>query len=159
MRNLPFRQLGVALIEMAFVGPLLILLVLGVLVFGVALYDQSVITNASREGARKGVVAITSGKGFQMDGSGNCSETTGITTIAGAEATAKCTAKRVLAGTLISFGSSQIAIGTESKTVAGTSCASPNPNCALKVTVTYPYVGLFVFDAITLKASTSMFYE
>lgn len=144
---------------MAFIGPLLILLVLGVLVFGVALYDQSVITNASREGARKGVVSVTSGKGFQMDTGGNCSETTGVTTTTAAETTAICTAKKVLSGTLISFGTSPIAVSAESRPVSGSQCTGPNPNCALKVTVTYPYVGLFVFDAITLKASTSMFYE
>jgi Flp pilus assembly protein TadG len=56
MRPRTRNQRGVAAIEFALVLPVLILLVLGIIEFSVALYDKAVITNASREGARAGIV-------------------------------------------------------------------------------------------------------
>ena len=50
------RVTGVAAVEFAIVLPLLILLVFGVIEFSVALYDKAMITNASREGARTGIL-------------------------------------------------------------------------------------------------------
>lgn len=50
------RQRGAAAVEMALVLPLLLALVLGVVDLGLAVYTQSVLSNASREGARAGVV-------------------------------------------------------------------------------------------------------
>lgn len=47
---------GVALVEMAIVLPLLIILVFGIIEFGFIIYDKAMITNASREGARIGIV-------------------------------------------------------------------------------------------------------
>jgi Flp pilus assembly protein TadG len=47
---------GQAMIEFAFVLPLLCIIVLGIIEFGVLFYDKAVITNASREGARAGIV-------------------------------------------------------------------------------------------------------
>ena len=55
MKN-PGNNKGVAAVEFAIVLPLLLLIVFGIIEFGFLLYDQAVITNASREGARKGVV-------------------------------------------------------------------------------------------------------
>jgi len=50
------KQAGIAAVEFALVLPLLLLILFGIVEFGVAFYDQAVITNASREGARAGVV-------------------------------------------------------------------------------------------------------
>src|SRR5579859_7007147 len=50
------KQRGTALVEFAIVLPLLLLLVMGIVELGIGLYDKAVITNASREGARAGVV-------------------------------------------------------------------------------------------------------
>jgi Flp pilus assembly protein TadG len=50
------RQRGAAAVEFALVLPLLLALVLGVVDLGLAVYTQSVLSNASREGARAGVV-------------------------------------------------------------------------------------------------------
>lgn len=47
---------GSALIEMAMILPVLLMLVLGVIEFGLFLYNKQVITNAVREGAREGVL-------------------------------------------------------------------------------------------------------
>ena len=52
-------QKGGVLVEFAIVLPLLILLIAGILEFGILLYNKHVITNASREGARAGIVAET----------------------------------------------------------------------------------------------------
>ncbi len=50
-------QKGVAAIEFAILFPLLLLIIFGIIEFSLYLYDKQVITNASREGARAGIVA------------------------------------------------------------------------------------------------------
>lgn len=50
------RHKGAAVIEFALVLPVLLMILLGIIDFGLAIYTQSVITHASREGARAGVV-------------------------------------------------------------------------------------------------------
>lgn len=56
---------GASAVEFALLLPVLMIILFGVIEFGIALYRQSVLTNASREGARLGIVqsvpAITSG--------------------------------------------------------------------------------------------------
>jgi Flp pilus assembly protein TadG len=47
---------GAAMIEFALVLPILLMLVFGIINFGFALYNKEVITNASREGARYGII-------------------------------------------------------------------------------------------------------
>lgn len=49
-------QTGAVALEFAIILPVFLLLLCGVIEFGIALYDKAVITNASREGARVGVV-------------------------------------------------------------------------------------------------------
>ncbi len=49
-------QKGVAAVEFAIILPVLMIIVFGIIEFGLLLYDKQVITNASREGARAGVV-------------------------------------------------------------------------------------------------------
>ena len=57
---------GAAAVEFALLLPLLMMIVFGIIEFGFALYQQAVLTNASREGARLGIVqsipAITTGQ-------------------------------------------------------------------------------------------------
>ena len=50
------NQSGASAVEFAIVLPILVLLVFGIIEFSVALYDKAMITNASREGARAGIV-------------------------------------------------------------------------------------------------------
>ena len=50
------NQEGAALVEFAIVLPLLILLFIGICEFGLLWYNSQVIINASREGARHGIV-------------------------------------------------------------------------------------------------------
>jgi Flp pilus assembly protein TadG len=51
-RRLSRRRPGIALIEFAFVVPLLILLLLGIIEFGWLVHNQLQVANAAREGAR-----------------------------------------------------------------------------------------------------------
>jgi Flp pilus assembly protein TadG len=51
------EQRGAALVELAIVIIPLILILFGTVEFGLLLYNQQVITNASREGARAGIVS------------------------------------------------------------------------------------------------------
>ena len=52
----PAGQQGAAAVEFALVLPLLMALLVGVVDVGLALYDKAVLTHASREGARAGIV-------------------------------------------------------------------------------------------------------
>jgi Flp pilus assembly protein TadG len=49
-------QKGAALVEFAIVLPLLLILVFGIIDFSILLYNKATITNASREGARTGIL-------------------------------------------------------------------------------------------------------
>lgn len=56
MKNM-ICQKGAAVVEFALIFPLLLMLVFGIIEFSLLLYNQQVITNASREGARAGIVS------------------------------------------------------------------------------------------------------
>lgn len=49
-------QKGVSAIEFAIVLPVLVVLLFGFIEFSILLYDKAMLTNASREGARAGIV-------------------------------------------------------------------------------------------------------
>ena len=51
------NQKGVAAVEFALVLPILVMMAFGIIEFSLILYDKAVITNASREGARAGIVS------------------------------------------------------------------------------------------------------
>lgn len=51
-----FNERGAAAVEMAIILPLLMLILFGIIDFGMIMYSREVITNASREGARAGIV-------------------------------------------------------------------------------------------------------
>ncbi len=55
--RMPHCQRGVAVVEFALILPILLVLLVGIVDVSLALYDKAVITNASREGARAGIVA------------------------------------------------------------------------------------------------------
>ena len=66
MRSLHRSESGASAVEFALLLPLLMMIVFGIIEFGLALYQQAILTNASREGARLGIVqsvpAITTGQ-------------------------------------------------------------------------------------------------
>jgi Flp pilus assembly protein TadG len=120
---------GAVAVEFALVLPIFLLLVFAIIEFSLALLDKAVITNASREAARAGIVLkvpkLTATE-IQAVATGYC------------------------AGSLITFGS------TSAATVAVTG-AQGNFGTPLSVTVTYNYGGLsFLLGPITLSATTVM---
>src|SRR5262249_34614720 len=50
---------GASAVEFALLLPVLMMILFGIIEFGFALYQQAVLTNASREGARLGIVQAT----------------------------------------------------------------------------------------------------
>ncbi|MDW7646419.1 MAG: TadE/TadG family type IV pilus assembly protein [Desulfuromonadales bacterium] len=56
------EERGAAVVEFAIVVPLLLMLLFGIIDFGVLIYDKAMLTNASREAARAGIVAGLSGE-------------------------------------------------------------------------------------------------
>ena len=50
------NQKGGSLVEFAIISPLLFVILFGIIEFGILIYDKAMITNASREGARAGIV-------------------------------------------------------------------------------------------------------
>lgn len=137
-------QSGAAAVEFALVLPILALLVFGIIEFSFVLYDKAMITNASREGARAGIV-------YKVDSDGNWSPLAPgeITTIV----------NNYLSNYLITFG------GSPNATVTVKSIGS-SPGGELTVTVTYPYTFLVLPNfitgltgAINLSAETVMRME
>jgi len=59
MRVKSASQKGAALVEFALVLIPLLLITFGIIEFGMLMYNQQVLTNASREGARAGIVVRT----------------------------------------------------------------------------------------------------
>lgn len=58
MKSTPGAVRGTAVIEFAFVLPLLLLIFFSIIEFGIALYDKAMLTHASRIAARSGSVYI-----------------------------------------------------------------------------------------------------
>ena len=52
------REDGVVAVEFALIVPIFLLIVAGIVEFAVMLYNQQIITNASREGARAGIIMV-----------------------------------------------------------------------------------------------------
>jgi Flp pilus assembly protein TadG len=124
-------------VEFALVLPVLLLLLVGMMEFALLLYNQQVITNASREGARFGIVARTP-RWTATDIEGVVDNYCG--------------------SHLVTFGT-----GAPATTVSATGTSFGND---LTVTVTFPYDFLvlpnFIGDlagGITLEAWTTMKYE
>lgn len=59
-------QKGAALVEFAVILPLLLLIVFGIVEFGFIFYNQAILTNASREGARRAIVFETNSDGDRI---------------------------------------------------------------------------------------------
>ena len=127
---------GVAAVEFAICLPILILLVCGSIEFGLLFYNQQVITNASREGVRAGIVAETVNADIIQIVENYCS------------------------GKLINLNGAN-ELQTDAVTVSGSNTAGGI--AILTVSVTYDYnflfAGILGFNDITLFAQTIMRME
>jgi len=121
MKVNPRGEAGASAVEFAIILPILVLLIFGIIEFSVALYDKAMITNASREGARAGIVyrvpSVTDGE---------------ITNIVNS----------YLGSSLITFGTAVAASTTVTRT-------GYNPGDDLKVTVNYNYTFLIIPSFVT----------
>ena len=61
------NQRGAAAIEFAILLSVLVVLLFGIIEFSILLYDKAVLTNASREGARAGIVFVDPDDGSRLD--------------------------------------------------------------------------------------------
>lgn len=123
-------QKGVALIEFAFILPVFLLLLFGIVTFSVALYNKTVLTTATREGARAGIVFVANQEDDEK------------------EAIATATAQAYISDNLISFGPDISPVVTSS--INGD---------ILTVTATGAYTGILVMSDINISAQTSMRLE
>ena len=124
------NQKGASAVEFAIVLPLLVVFIFGIIEFGILFYDKAVVTNASREGARAGIV-------FQPDPRVDITEIENVVL-------------NYCGNWLITFGSS----AGPSITVPSGACA--NSGDELAVTVTYQYEFLVLPDFLTNFFSGSM---
>jgi Flp pilus assembly protein TadG len=123
-------QKGTALVEFAFVLPVFLLILFGMITFSIAMFDKTVITMATRQGARAGALYVS-----------------GIT-----DQTRRNNAN---AAALLACGSQLITFGSSS-TPTFTSTISNN---ILTVQGTFPYTGLYIVSSISISAQTSMKLE
>jgi Flp pilus assembly protein TadG len=125
---------GAAAVEFALVLPLLLVLVFGIIEFGFLIYNKAMITNASREGARFGIV-------FRPD-------KTGLNTII--ENTVSAYLEDNSNNSfLVSFGTA-----TPTTTTTPVDASTTVTGDYLTVTVSYPYQFLVVPNLITQLTGT-----
>lgn len=136
------QERGAAAVEFAIIFPILLLVMFGIVEFGTLMYDQIMVTNSAREGARWGSAQSVSlahpvscsDPGISaIQGSGSCSGT--------GSGDACMVASNYAANSLISYQGS----GNNSPTVTVV-CNSigtgPNSGAAIEVTVNYTFQGL-----------------
>jgi len=123
---------GQAIIEFAFILPLLAILIVGIIDFSILFYDKAVITNASREGARQGSI-------FRSNASTGAYEPLDSTGVSNA-------VNAYLAGRLVNFGaaapSTIVHWSTTSPPGIWSTTINTLPGGSIDVVVTYSYTFL-----------------
>lgn len=139
-RRSPVGERGQGLVEFALLLPVLIVLIMGMVEFGLILFNQQVITNASREGARYGIVVRNPRR--------TAEEIDGIV-------------DAYVADNLVSFGSEIAEVLVTPETTEGSSFGDD-----LRVDVGFHYDFLVLpnfisdlFGGLDLQAQTTMKYE
>lgn len=136
-------QRGIAVVEFALILPVLLVLLMGMVDMSLALYDKTVITNASREAARAGIVAR------------NPSFT---------DSEIRQLVQTYTQGSLLTMGPGQVlpTVQVERRTLNTGTESLPT----LKVSVSYTFQGIGLGELLknlgqplVLKASTEMVYE
>jgi Flp pilus assembly protein TadG len=130
------REKGTASVEFALILPMLLLMLFLIIEFSIILYDKAVITNASREGARSGIV-------YSSPPRVNVGAIT-------------ATVNTYCASNLISFG-----LDTPVTAVPNGACVNPGDLLRVNVTYTYSFFVLPKFlsmnsGGLTLTGNTVM---
>jgi Flp pilus assembly protein TadG len=147
------RQRGSQAVEFALVLPFLILVIFAVIDLGIVVYNKSVLTNASREAARRGIILSAAAWNADTIGQVACNYARdALITVSTGTRTSTCS-------------------GTADPVVAVTPTAAPAFADPVTVTVTYTVKGFTlgtwwslgtssnVGSALTLTASTQMNHE
>jgi Flp pilus assembly protein TadG len=148
------RQKGAQAVEFALALPFFVLILFAVLDFGILVYNKSIITNASREAARRGVILTAAAwdpAAIQQVACNYARDS--LITVSSGTRNATCT-------------------GTADPVVAVTPVAAPAFNSPITVTVSYTVTGFSlgswwslgtgpssVGSPMTLTASTQMNHE
>jgi len=119
------RQEGASAVEFAIILPLLLILVFGIIEFSILFYDKAMLTNASREGAREGIV-------YRYDPDGGLNHPDDAEIVA--------TVAQYVQNHLISFVASDVVTTTITR-------PGDSPGDPLTVTVNYDY-NFLVFDSL-----------
>lgn len=131
---------GASAVEFALVLPLLLALTFGIIEFGFLLFDKAVITNASREGARAGVV-------FSKDVDGNPVSVSDVDIRA---AVKDYVLSKEGSDILISLGPSGVQNLTDADIQIEPAETDRSTGVDLRVTVTFAYDFLILPDLRTL---------
>ena len=126
-------QKGNVLVEFALILPVFLLLIFGMVTFSIALYDKTVLTMATREGARAGAKYVAT----RTNTSTKNSATTAFT--------------NACQNNLITFGSAM--------TPTITFNADPIADQQLTISATVNYTGLYIFQPLSISAQSSMRLE
>ena len=139
IKNFAYDRNGVAAVEFALLLPVLLIIVFGIINYGTLLYNQAVITNAAREGARWGAINTTSA----ISCSGSSFGTGDPCQIA----------NNYTRANLITFGG----VTSSSTSASGTGTAGTT----VTVTVTYQFteIGWIVGNKINNLTATSVMYH
>ncbi len=145
-RHLIGNRKGAAMVELAIILPILLILLFGIVECALIMYDKAMITNASREGARAGIVFRSDGENYSPLDEGQI----------------KLIVNNYLAAYLVSFAPGSA--NTEVLPNPPAQCPPLNPSVTreINVTVTYQYNFLVLPNFITslvpvnLSASTVM---
>jgi Flp pilus assembly protein TadG len=125
-------QKGTVLVEFAFILPVFLLLLFGMITFSIALYNKTVLTMATREGARKGAVYVANRTNASIKKSA-------------------IDAGNAVCDNLVTFG--------DAATPSISTNGDPMGAKVLTVTASYPYISLYGFPNMALSAQTSMKLE
>lgn len=147
------KQQGAEVVEFALTAVLLFILLFGMIEFSVALYDKAVLTNASREGARTGILFRPQPRDESIESSFNCNGTA-----SGEDEYIRSAVCGYAEQYLISLG------GPADMTISvRRTNGSMTPGSEVVVTVDYPYQFLLLpgfigtlGDLIEIRAVTSM---
>ncbi|WP_297457138.1 TadE/TadG family type IV pilus assembly protein [Ferrovum sp.] len=160
-----FSERGVAAVEFAIIFPLMLLLMFGIIEFGTMMYDQIMVTNAAREGARWGSVQSAPLAHPVSCGDPGITAIQGGPTCSGSGSGSACmVASNYAATTLISYqggNNNSPTVTVNCNTVGGGS----NSGAAIVVTVKYTFQGLglgslsAVQGSNNLSSTAVMYYE
>ncbi len=137
-RNTQKVDKGVAAVEFALILPLLMMMIFGIINYGLLLYDQAVITNAAREGARWGSI--------KSSGPINCTDT-----IIG-NANPCQVANNYTNNNLITFG-------TPNLLTTGIGAGTTGSTVTITVAYTFNPIGYFMGSSRNALSATAVMYH